>query len=116
MWGSWAQLAIQQGKLLGKNLHSLATGQPMKSFQYKDKGTMAIVGVNKAVADLPGFHFKGFIAFMMWLFVHLFSLIRYRNQIKTSSNWIVAFITRDQSLRFIMYPRKHDPQNETCDN
>jgi NADH dehydrogenase len=110
-----AQVAIQQGKLLGKNLKRLASVQPLKSFGYNDKGTMAIIGVNKAVADLPGFHFKGFIAFMMWLFVHLFSLIRYRNQIKTFYNWIVAFFTRDQSLRFIMNPRMGPSEKKLAD-
>jgi len=103
-----AQVAIQQGKLLGKNLKRLSHNKAQTPFEYKDKGTMAIIGVNKAVADLPGLHFKGFIAFMLWLVVHLFSLIRYRNQIKTFYNWMVAFFTRDQSLRFIMNPRQED--------
>lgn len=103
-----AQVAIQQGKLLGKNLKRIVNRETPVPFEYNDKGTMAIIGVNKAVADLPGLHFRGFIAFMMWLFVHLFSLIRYRNQVKTFYNWMVAFFTRDQSLRFIMYPRQHN--------
>lgn len=97
-----AQVAIQQGKNLAANLPRLIEGKPLHDFHYVDKGTMAIIGVNKAVADLPGLHFKGFIAYFLWLVVHLFSLIRYRNQIKTFYNWMVAFFTRDQSLRFIM--------------
>jgi NADH dehydrogenase len=70
---------------------------------------MAIIGVNKAVADLPGLHFKGFIAYFLWLVVHLFSLIRYRNQVKTLYNWMVAFFTRDQSLRFILDSKPEKP-------
>ncbi|SKB73753.1 NAD(P)/FAD-dependent oxidoreductase [Dyadobacter psychrophilus] len=97
-----AQVAIQQGKNLAANLPRLIEGKPLNDFHYVDKGTMAIIGVNKAVADLPGLHFKGFIAYFLWLVVHLFSLIRYRNQVKTFYNWMVAFFTRDQSLRFIM--------------
>ncbi|WAC13709.1 NAD(P)/FAD-dependent oxidoreductase [Dyadobacter pollutisoli] len=97
-----AQVAIQQGKNLAQNLRLMLDGKPMETFAYKDKGTMAIIGVNKAVADLPGLHFKGFIAYFLWLVVHLFSLIRYRNQVKTFYNWMIAFVTRDQSLRFIM--------------
>jgi NADH dehydrogenase len=97
-----AQVAIQQGRNLARNLRLMQEGKPLVDFHYKDKGSMAIIGVNKAVADLPGLHFKGFIAYFLWLVVHLFSLIRYRNQIKTLYNWIVAFFTRDQSLRFIM--------------
>ncbi|TDE15378.1 NAD(P)/FAD-dependent oxidoreductase [Dyadobacter psychrotolerans] len=98
-----AQVAIQQAKNLSENLERIAEKKEQKLFSYTDKGTMAIIGVNKAVADLPGnIHFKGFIAYFMWLFVHLFSLIRYRNQVKTFYNWLVAFFTRDQSLRFII--------------
>ncbi|WP_439557744.1 NAD(P)/FAD-dependent oxidoreductase [Dyadobacter sp.] len=97
-----AQVAIQQGRNLAKNLRLMQEGKTLVDFSYKDKGSMAIIGVNKAVADLPGLHFKGFIAYFLWLVVHLFSLIRYRNQVKTLYNWIVAFFTRDQSLRFIL--------------
>ncbi|KAA0993701.1 NAD(P)/FAD-dependent oxidoreductase [Dyadobacter aurulentus] len=97
-----AQVAIQQGRNLAKNFSRMQAGKPLSGFRYTDKGTMAIIGVNKAVADLPGLHFKGFIAYFLWLVVHLFSLIRYRNQVKTFYNWVVAFVTRDQSLRFIV--------------
>lgn len=97
-----AQVAIQQAVHLAKNMKHLRRSEPLVPFSYKDKGTMAIIGVNKAVADLPGLHFKGFIAYFLWLVVHLFSLIRYRNQVKTFYNWMVAFFTRDQSLRFII--------------
>jgi NADH dehydrogenase len=97
-----AQVAIQQAKNLAANFISTLEGKQLNPFQYTDKGTMAIIGVNKAVADLPGVHFKGFIAYFLWLVVHLFSLIKYRNQVKTLYNWLVAFFTRDQSLRFII--------------
>jgi len=97
-----AQVAIQQAKNLAENFGRMIEGRALKPFEYKDKGSMAIIGVNKAVADLPGLHFKGFIAYFLWLVVHLFSLIQYRNQVKTLYNWLVAFFTRDQSLRFIM--------------
>ncbi|PWJ56846.1 NADH dehydrogenase [Dyadobacter jejuensis] len=100
-----AQVAIQQAQLLAKNFKKYNNPASFQTFRYRDKGSMAIVGVNKAVADLPKFHFKGFIAYLMWLFVHLFSLIQYRNQMKTFYNWMIAFFTRDQSLRFILKPR-----------
>jgi NADH:ubiquinone reductase (H+-translocating) len=100
-----AQVSIQQAKLLADNLKSLVNRKPLKPFQYKDLGTMAIIGRNKAVADLPhNIHFKGFIAWFMWLFVHLISLINYRNRIKTLYNWTVAYMNKDQSLRFIVRP------------
>ncbi len=110
-----AQVAIQQAKLLAKNLQRMEENKPQEQFKYNDKGTMAIIGVNKAVADLPGLHFKGFVAFFLWLFVHLFSLIRYRNQVKTFYNWIVAFVTRDQSLRFIMNTKSENQKRSGSD-
>lgn len=100
-----AQVSIQQAKLLAENFNSLVSGKLLKPFIYKDKGTMAIIGRNKAVADLPhNVHFKGFIAWFIWLFVHLISLINYRNRIKTLYNWFVAYLNKDQSLRFIVRP------------
>lgn len=100
-----AQVSIQQAKLLAANFKSMAKGKPLKAFLYKDKGTMAIIGRNKAVADLPHHvHFKGFIAWFMWLFVHLYSLINYRNRFKTLYNWTIAYLFKDQSLRFIVRP------------
>ncbi|MCF0069022.1 NAD(P)/FAD-dependent oxidoreductase [Dyadobacter sp. CY261] len=104
-----AQVAIQQARNLAHNLPLWLEGKSPRPFSYKDKGTMAIIGINKAVADLPGLHFKGFIAFFLWLVVHLFSLIRYRNQVKTSYNWLVAFISKDQSLRFILDSKPEKP-------
>jgi len=104
-----AQVSIQQGKLLAANFKAMAEGKPLKPFQYKDLGTMAVIGRNRAVCDLPHhIHFKGFIAWFLWLFVHLVSLISYRNRIKTLYNWMVAYIYKDQSLRFIVRPRPDD--------
>ncbi|AYB29566.1 NAD(P)/FAD-dependent oxidoreductase [Chryseolinea soli] len=104
-----AQVAIQQGKLLAKNLVAQETQKPMKPFAYYDKGSMAIIRRNKAVCDLPkGLFFRGFIAWAMWLFIHLLSLINYRNRIKTLYNWTAAYLTRDQSLRMIIRPSRKE--------
>ena len=101
-----AQVAIQQGKNLAKNFKAMFSGQNQKPFAYHDKGTMAIIGRSKAAADIPKpkMRIKGFIAWIMWLFVHLFSLINYRNRIKTMYNWTIAYFTKDQSLRMIIRP------------
>lgn len=101
-----AQVAIQQGTLLARNLYAEAVKKKKKRFVYNDKGSMAIIGRNKAVADLtnPNFHFSGFIAWLMWLFVHLLSLIHFRNKVKTCFNWISAYISKDQYLRMIVKP------------
>jgi NADH dehydrogenase len=102
-----AQVAIQQGQTLAKNFKAMMNGKSLIPFSYHDKGSMAIIGRSKAVADIPKpeLHIKGFIAWMIWLFVHLFSLINYRNRIKTMYNWAVAFFTKDQSLRMIIRPK-----------
>ncbi len=101
-----AQVAIQQGLALARNLEAAADNKPMKPFRYHDKGSMAIIGKNKAVADIPfpKIHLKGIIAWLAWLFVHLFSLISYRNRVRTFFNWMAAYFTNDQSLRMIIRP------------
>lgn len=101
-----AQVAIQQGKNLAYNLKAGLNGRPARPFLYRDKGSLAIIGRNKAVADLvnPKVHFQGFFAWLMWLFVHIFSLIHFRNKLFTFYNWAIAFFTNDQSLRMIVKP------------
>jgi NADH dehydrogenase len=102
-----AQVGIQQGRNLADNLRA---GQDNKPFWYTNKGSMAIIGRNRAVVDIPnGRHFQGFIAWMMWLGVHLLSLWSQRNRITTLSNWVVAYFTRDQANRMIIRPSKEEP-------
>ena len=103
-----AQVAIQQGVSLAKNFLSLENGKILKAFSYVDKGSMAIIGRNKAVVDLPKpkIHLKGFIAWLAWLFIHLLSLITYRNRVRTFWNWMIAYFTKDQSMRMIIRPTK----------
>nr|WP_107809990.1 NAD(P)/FAD-dependent oxidoreductase [Elizabethkingia sp. YR214] len=101
-----AQVALQQGKTLARNLDNLLEKKPLSPFIYKDKGSMAIISHNKAVVDLPGgVHFKGTIAWLIWLFIHLMSLVHYRNRITTLYNWVVAYFTKDQALRMIIRPK-----------
>jgi len=103
-----AQVAIQQGAHLGKNFIKSLKNEPLVPFKYKDKGSMAIIGKNKAVVDLPKpeLHFKGFLAWMMWLFIHLISLITYRNRLTTFWNWSTSYFSMDQPLRMIIRPEK----------
>lgn len=103
-----AQPAMQQGKNLAKNLILALANKPQKPFQYKDKGSMAIIGRNKAVVDLPKpkVHFKGFLAWMAWLFVHLMSLSMPRNKINTLYHWALAYFSKNSSLRMIIRPEK----------
>ena len=105
-----AQVAIQQGKNLAENFDIIAEHQPLRPFAYNDKGSMAIIGRAKAVVDLPSpkVHFKGIIAWLAWLFIHLVSLINHRNRVKTLYNWMIAYFTKDQSLRMIIKPSIKD--------
>lgn len=101
-----AQPALQQGNLLGENLVRLIGGTIMKPFEYNDKGSMATIGRNKAVVDLPKFHFHGFFAWIVWMFVHLISLIGFKNKIVVLMNWIYNYIRLDREGRLIIRPYK----------
>lgn len=100
-----AQVALQQAKNLGQNLtKKLQSPQP---FQYKDKGSMAIIGRNKAVADIPKNTFiKGFWAWFVWVFVHIMSLVNFRNRVRAFFDWMGYYISKDQSYRMIIKPSK----------
>jgi NADH dehydrogenase len=103
-----AQVAIQQGTLLAFNFKKMLANKPLKSFSYKDKGSMAIISKYKAVADLPKFSFTGFFAWLVWLFIHIIPLVGFRNKIKLAFSWFWSFITNDPTLRLIIRPRKED--------
>jgi NADH dehydrogenase len=74
----------------------------MKPFRYRDKGTMATVGRNKAVVDLRGLRFQGFFAWYVWMFVHLLYLIGFRNKIFVLLNWLWSYFSFDKSNRLII--------------
>lgn len=101
-----AQVAMQQGKNLAHNFMAINSNKPLRPFTYFDKGSMAIIGSKKAVADMPKrkMHFNGFIAWVMWLFIHLTYLANHRNRVKTFYNWMLAYFTKDQVLRMIIRP------------
>jgi len=101
-----AQPAIQQGKQLGENMVRLIEKKPMIPFVYKDKGAMATIGRNKAVVDLPKFKFQGVFAWYVWMFVHLFFLIGFRNRMVVFINWVYNYIRFDREARLIIRPYK----------
>ena len=102
-----AQVAIQMAKRLGKNLQIIDHSN-WKPFVYKDLGSMATIGRNRAVVDLPSFRFGGFFAWIIWLVVHLYSLLGVRNKLIVFINWVWNYLTYDQSLRLIINPKKED--------
>lgn len=99
-----AQVAIQQGKHLAKNLVSIIQGKPTTPFKYNDKGSMATIGRNKAVADLGKIKIQGFIAWIMWSVVHLFSLIGFKNRAFVFITWIGKYVSYNSSTRLIIRP------------
>ena len=103
-----AQPAIQQGRLLGENLVRLVNGEELEPFVYKDKGSMATVGRNKAVCDLKNFKFQGVFAWFVWMFVHLFFLIGFRNRVVVFVNWVYNYIKFDREARLIIRPYKRN--------
>ncbi len=101
-----AQPALQQGKLLGENFVNLINKKAMKPFEYHDKGSMATIGRNLAVVDLPHYHFSGVFAWFVWMFVHLFSLIGFKNKAVVFLNWVYNYIRFDREGRLIIRPFK----------
>jgi len=97
-----AQPAIQQAKYLAKQILKPSD----KTFSYKDKGSMATIGRNKAVADIGSRALSGFFAWALWLFVHLFALVGVKNKVIVLLNWIWNYFTYDQSLRLIIRPEQ----------
>jgi NADH:ubiquinone reductase (H+-translocating) len=101
-----AQVAIQQAKQLALNFRNILTNDPLEPFHYRDLGSMATIGRNHAVVDLPFIKFQGFFAWLVWLFVHLFAIIGVKNKLFIFLNWVWNYFTYDQSLRLIIKPRK----------
>ncbi len=101
-----AQPAMQQGRLLAENVIRLLDKKTLKPFVYKDKGSMATIGRNKAVVDLPKFKFSGVFAWFVWMFVHLFSLIGFKNKAVVFLNWVYNYVRFDREARLIMRPYK----------
>ena len=97
-----AQVAIQQARLLARNLRARQEGKPLSPFHYKDLGSMATIGRNRAVAEIGGAKWGGFTAWMLWLVVHLRSILSVRNKVIVLLNWIWNYVTYDRSLRLIL--------------
>jgi NADH:ubiquinone reductase (H+-translocating) len=97
-----AQVAIQHGKLVAENLKRGFEQEAWKPFRYKDRGTMAIISKYNAIADLPKTSLKGFIAWCMWLFIHLLPIAGFRNKIDLIWNWAWSFLTNNPTLRVII--------------
>jgi NADH dehydrogenase len=94
--------AQQQGKLVAENIERLTEKKALKPFRYNDRGSMATVGRNKAVVDLKSFKFQGLFAWFVWMFIHLISLIGFKNKFFVFLNWLMSYFSYDKSNRLII--------------
>ncbi len=99
-----APVAQQQGRHLAGNLLALIRNKPMKPFSYKDKGVMATIGRQKAVVDLPNYKFQGTFAWILWMLLHIFALVGYRNKLMAFIDWFVNYLNYDRPLGLIIRP------------
>lgn len=93
--------AMQMGEIVAKSILDAQKGKPYREFNYLNKGTMATIGRSRAIAELGKLKFKGFIAWLMWLFLHVFFLIGFRNRLAVLTEWFWAYLTRERSARLI---------------
>lgn len=103
-----APVGMAQGKLLASNLERLQQGKTLLPYQYKSKGIMATIGKNKAVVEIGNMKLGGFMAWYIWMFVHLFSLAGFNNKVFVFISWLRNYINSDRGLRIILeqYDRK----------
>lgn len=99
-----AQVALQQATLLGKNLVSGKEQAQWKKFKYNDKGSMATVGRNRAVVESKLVTTQGFLAWLIWMFIHLLFLVGFRNRLVVFFNWLISYFSYDRGMRLIIRP------------
>lgn len=99
-----AQPALQMANNLAKNLNR---GEFRTPFRYRDKGSMATIGKAKAVADLPHFSFNGLFAWLVWMFIHLMSILGMRNKLSVLTNWTWNYLFYSTSLRLLLRPTRY---------
>lgn len=105
-----ANVAVNQGKNLAKNFRRICLGKTPIEYEYKDRGSMATIGRNKAVVDFPFVKLKGYFAWFIWMFLHLMIILSVRNKLIIFINWAWVYVTKDSSLRLIL-----TQNGETCD-
>jgi NADH dehydrogenase len=99
-----APVAIQQGRFAARLITSRLRGRRLPNFHYRDRGNLATIGRSAAVADFGKLHFSGFVAWMLWLVVHLINLVSFRNRLLVLVQWGWNYFTYDRSARLITGP------------
>ena len=106
-----ANVAINQGKNLAKNFKK-DSEKDWQEYEYIDRGSMATIGKHRAVVDLPKFKFQGFLAWYLWMFLHLMLILSVRNKLAIFFNWMWSYINKDSSLRLIIAPSRKNPTEQ----
>jgi NADH:ubiquinone reductase (H+-translocating) len=94
-------VAIQQGVFTAKSIRNLMSGKALTHFHYKDPGLLATIGRNAAVARIWGISFSGYIAWVIWVFLHIYRIIGFRNRIIVMFNWAWDYVFYDNQVRLI---------------
>jgi NADH dehydrogenase len=97
-----APVAMQEGRYVARVIRGRLRDRVPGPFRYVDKGNLATIGRSKAVADVKGFHVAGFVAWALWLLVHLFYLIGFQNRLLVFLRWTISFLTRGRGARLIV--------------
>jgi NADH dehydrogenase len=97
-----ANVAINQGRNLAHNLRMIEKGKMQNEYEYRDLGSMATIGKHRAVVDLPFMRFKGYLAWFIWMFLHLMLILSVKNKLMIFINWAWFYLSRDSSLRLII--------------
>jgi len=109
-----APVAIQQGKYVGTLLKAIQKGKRIKQFKYIDKGGMVAIGRNKAITQIAGLKLKGYIAWIIWIFIHILYLIGFKNKLFVMINWIWSYIFFEKSVRLILPRCCDNPNGDAC--
>ena len=106
-----APVAIQEGKFVAKLITARLKGRPLPAFHYRNLGNLATIGRSAAVAEFGKLHVSGFLAWMMWLLIHLMNLVSFRNRLLVLMQWAWNYVTFDRSARLITGPDDDDPES-----
>jgi NADH dehydrogenase len=93
---------MQQGRYAARAIRRRLEGEAPGAFRYVDKGNLATIGRSKAVADLKGLHVAGFVAWALWLLVHIVYLVGFQNRLLVVLRWTISFVTRGRGARLIV--------------
>jgi NADH dehydrogenase len=96
-----APVAISQGKYVAKLIKARLAGRTVEPYRYRDLGSLATIGRSAAVADIGDWHFSGFLAWLMWLFIHLMKIVSFRNRVLVFMQWGWNYFTYDRAARLI---------------